>query len=68
MFGVGFRRFVVMFFRVSGMRMRDDCMMRGLFMFAVFVAPGRFPMMLGGLFVMFGGGGMMLGDFLGVRH
>jgi hypothetical protein len=57
-----------MFFCVFGMRMRNDCMIRGLFVFAVFVVLGRFPMMLGGLFVMFGGGGTMLGDFLGVRH
>jgi hypothetical protein len=67
-FSVRFRRFVVMFFCVFGMRMRDDRMMRGLFMFAMFVVFGRFPMMFGGFLVMFGGGGMMLGDFLGVRH
>jgi hypothetical protein len=40
-FGVRFRRFVVVFFCVFGMRMRDDCMMRGLFMFAMFVRGTR---------------------------
>lgn len=68
MFSERFRRLVVMFFRMSGMRMCEDRVMRSLFVCAVFVMLGRLAMVSGGFFAMFGGGGMMFGGFLGVRH
>jgi hypothetical protein len=68
MFSEHFRRFVVMFFRTFGMRMGEDRVMRSLFVLAVFVMLRRLAMVFGGFFVMFSGGGMMLGGFLGVRH
>jgi hypothetical protein len=67
-FGERFRRFVVMFFRVFGVRMRENRMMRSLLVLAIFMVLGRCPMVFGGFFVMLSGGGMMLDSFLGVRH
>lgn len=67
-FGNHFGGFVVVLFRVPGMSVRENRMMRSLFVLTMFKVLGRLLMVLGGFLVMFGGGGMKLGGFLGVRH
>ncbi len=67
-FGDRFSGFVVMLFRVLGMGVRENRMMRRLFVFTMLKALGCLVMVLGGFLVMFGGGGVMLGGFFGVRH
>ncbi len=68
MLGERFRRFVVMFFSVLGVRMRENRVMRSLLVVALFMMLGRFPVVVGGFFVMLGGGGMMFDGFLGMGH
>jgi hypothetical protein len=67
-FGEAFRCFVVMFFCVFGMRMRENRVMCSLFVITMFMVIGCLTMMFSGFFVMLSRCGVMLGGVLGVRH
>jgi hypothetical protein len=60
--GVRFRGFVAVMLGVSGMAMRDLCVMGGLFDRSRFMMLGGFAMMFRGLFVMLGGLSVMFCD------
>jgi hypothetical protein len=63
--GVMLARLLSVVRRVIVMPVRDMRVMTGLFMVAVGVLFGRGAMMLRGVFVMFSGFQMMIGDFFG---